>query len=291
MSIKARTHIAVLMTCHSRRDTTLRCLASLYDQNLSEDIAFQVYLVDDGSTDNTGKKVSEQFPDVTILQGDGQLYWGGGMRKAWALAMEGDYDHYLWLNDDTFLYSNALSNLLNASKQVLRKDRRAGIVVGSTQGVKSKETTYGGIVRKKKGRNLSFALVVPRDVVVPCDTINGNCALVPREIAETLGNLSGTFTHYLGDFDYGLRALEKGLPVYVCPGHIGSCDDHPSSDCFSPSVPFIRRWRKLHSAKGLPPKEWAIFLRRHVGWKWPFYMFKLYLRVVTPFVWRLKESS
>lgn len=45
--------IAVLMTCHNRRETTLKCLSSLYDQALPSGVTFKTYLVDDGCADGT----------------------------------------------------------------------------------------------------------------------------------------------------------------------------------------------------------------------------------------------
>ena len=43
----------------------------------------------------------ERHPDVRLLRGNGQLYWNGGMRRAFGEAMAADYDYYLWMNDDT----------------------------------------------------------------------------------------------------------------------------------------------------------------------------------------------
>lgn len=43
--------LAVLMTCHNRRETTLKCLNTLYNQEGATNIDMAVYLVDDGSTD------------------------------------------------------------------------------------------------------------------------------------------------------------------------------------------------------------------------------------------------
>ena len=65
--------IAILITCHNRRDTTLTCLSNLTQQTLSS----TVYLVDDGSTDDTSLAVQSQYPDVNILSGSGSLFWGG----------------------------------------------------------------------------------------------------------------------------------------------------------------------------------------------------------------------
>ena len=95
--------IAVLMTCHNRRVTTLKCLDAIEAQKDLGNISLQVYLVDDGCTDGTSEAIGAAHPDVTILAGDGSLYWAGGMRMAWKFAMQEDYDYYLWLNDDTHI--------------------------------------------------------------------------------------------------------------------------------------------------------------------------------------------
>src|SRR5690242_187901 len=92
--------VAVLITSHNRRETTLRCLRCLVEQRGCEALDVQTYLVDDGCTDGTASAVRNAFPTVTILQADGSLFWAGGMRAAFAEAAKSDPDFYLWLNDD-----------------------------------------------------------------------------------------------------------------------------------------------------------------------------------------------
>jgi GT2 family glycosyltransferase len=79
--------------------------------------------VDDGSTDDTATAVSQRFPQVKILQGTGSLFWNGGMRIAFAQALQHDYDYYLWLNDDTVLYPNALETLLTTAQTLQSKEK------------------------------------------------------------------------------------------------------------------------------------------------------------------------
>jgi len=83
-----KNRIAILMTCHNRRETTLSCLKAVFKQVLPESVTFNVFLVDDGSTDGTGDAVRSYYPSVAVLEGDGSLFWNRGMRKAFAEAME-----------------------------------------------------------------------------------------------------------------------------------------------------------------------------------------------------------
>ena len=97
--------IAVVMACYNRKDLTIKCLEHLHAQSvlLEKQASINGFLMDDGSTDGTTEAVRERFPSVEVLQGDGSLFWNGGMHAAFAEALKGDYDYYLWLNDDTFL--------------------------------------------------------------------------------------------------------------------------------------------------------------------------------------------
>lgn len=277
--------IAVLMTCHDRREATLRCLRALYDQELPGGVNFETYLVDDGCTDGTGDAVREQFPDVNVIQGDGNLYWCGGMRVAWAEAMKNDYDAYLWLNDDTTLLPGAFDALLATADEVRNREGHACIVVGSTQDPVTGERTYGGLVRANRWTPLATRFVEPSDRPQPCDTMNGNCVLVSRPVAQLVGNFSPEFTHARGDVDYGLRAKAMGVPIWTAPEYVGECPRNSPPDWVSPNVPLKKRLKNLRDPKGLPPREWLVFTRRHTGIRWPYYWAKLYLRLLFPRLW------
>jgi GT2 family glycosyltransferase len=107
--------IAVLVTVHNRRDTTLECLKRLMAQTLPDCWSIQVYLVDDGSSDGTSAAVLSAFPLTTVIPGDGTLFWCEGMRLAWSRAANSNPEYYMWLNDDTYLRPGCLERLLSIS--------------------------------------------------------------------------------------------------------------------------------------------------------------------------------
>src|SRR5512138_1923464 len=114
--------IAALLTVHNRKHKTLLCLQSLYNQILTEGYKLDVYLTDDGCTDGTPEAIREEFPQVTIIKGDGSLFWNRGMYAAWTKATEiADYNYYLWLNDDTELFDDSLIELLDVSNKNYNK--------------------------------------------------------------------------------------------------------------------------------------------------------------------------
>ena len=107
--------VGVLLTCHNRKDKTLACLASFYEAIKHNNLHFEIFLVDDGSIDGTASSVAIEYPTVNLINGTGNLFWNQGMRLAWIKALENNlnYDFFLWLNDDCFMFKDALSHLFN----------------------------------------------------------------------------------------------------------------------------------------------------------------------------------
>jgi GT2 family glycosyltransferase len=274
-------NIAVLMTSFNRRELTLRSLGSLNKQNNPSDIQLTVFLVDDGCTDGTAEAVRSKFPGVKILKGDGSLFWNGGMRKAFDAATQECFDAYLFLNDDTILYEDALMGVVTCARSWIAVGAPA-IVVGSTRSPITGRHSYGGILRRHRGMEFRLEKVMPHpSSSTPCDTMNGNFALIPQQVAAVIGNVEKRFRHQFGDLDYGLRAKRAGFDVVVAPGYVGEC--HPNSPAGSwrdPRMPFSRRWASLISPKGVPFAEWFLFTRRHYGWRWPYYSVSPYLKTI-----------
>ena len=269
--------IAVLLTCHNRRGKTLLCLKALFQARLKPNYKADVVLVDDGSTDRTGEAVKENFPKVHVIQGDGSLFWNQGMRLAWNTASRnGNYDFYLWLNDDTILDESALEELLNCYQKAFHKDQRPAIIVGACESdAQNNDFTYGG--RNEEGA------VLPNGDLQICKYMNGNAVLVPQAVFEKLGNLSPEYTHGMGDFDYGLRAQNDGFVCYTTRKYIAVCPRNEGVGAWCNSqTPISKRWELLYSPKGLNLKEYNIFRRKFWGWRWIIYAIKAYLKILFP---------
>lgn len=246
--------IAVLLTVFNRKDKTLQCLKRLYDLLPLDGYQVDVYLTDDGCTDGTPEAVAEQFPQVNVIHAKGDLFWNRGMWTAWDTAAKAkDYDFYLWLNDDTFVYESMLTVLTDAA---IETNERA-IIIGATESADHTAITYGG--RLKNG-----GIPKPNGSLMEVDYFNGNIVLIPRTAYKVLGNLDHYFTHSKGDFDYGMRAKKAGVAMYQAGEILGECDEHPTLDRWcNPDVPFAQRWKMLNRPNGMPPKETFHLDKRH----------------------------
>ena len=281
-----RFRIAALMTCFNRRKQTLRCLEQLLAQVKQVPFELSVILVDDGSTDGTADAVEAAYPGVTLVRGSGDLYWNQGMRLAIAHASRREFDAYLWLNDDTMLYPHAIACLLGTAQQ-LEAENVTAIVTGSTCDESNGGRSYGGFRWSERWGRQLVPVVPSSNQAVLCDTMNGNCTLIPRRVAEAVGNLDPAFQHSLGDMDYGFRARALGFAVYVAPGYVGTCSDNsPQGTWRDRNAGFRKRWRHLNSPKGSPFSEWSLYCHRHLGAWWPLYTISPYLKTLAAVVRR-----
>ncbi|QIZ71562.1 glycosyltransferase family 2 protein [Oxynema aestuarii] len=286
--------IAALMTCHNRKTQTLASLDSFFTQTLPPDVRLSAYLVDDASTDGTSEAVRDRYPQTQIYRGDGNLFWNGGMRRAFEEALAGNYTYYLWLNDDTILYPDTIARLLEYAEQ-LEENTAAHrfVLIGSTCDPDTGNLTYGGMVRATWWHPLKFQLLPTADTLQTCHTMNGNCVLIPREIAQSVGNLDPNFVHSTGDLDYGLRVRQAGGTLWVLPGYVGTCKQNPrEADVWeNPNLNLWERLKKVSQPKGLPVQEWKVFAKRHAGPFWPFYWSLPYVRLVVAAVFGGKMGS
>ncbi|MEO1299649.1 MAG: glycosyltransferase family 2 protein [Cyanobacteria bacterium J06636_16] len=257
--------IAVLMTCFNRREKTLDCLRQLSNQA----VPYTVYLVDDGSSDGTAEAVRSEFPSVKVLTGTGNLFWCGGMRLAFATALESGHEYYAWLNDDTMLSEDALNRLVQTHKKLAAQGELNSIIVGSVRDPVTQQQTYGGRVKSQKLLSFKFEPVEPSSKPCQCDTFQGNIVLIHYTVAEKVGNVDAAFIHNFGDLDYGLRARQAGCSIWVAPGYIGECPQNSAQGSWvDMNLSSLQRIRRAFQVKNFPAGPWTIYLKRHAGLFW-----------------------
>lgn len=251
-----RKKIAVIATVFNRCETTLSGLSRLYKIIENEsNFLFEVFVTNDGCTDDTELRIKENFPLVHIIQGNGSLFWGGGMRLAWQSAIDyDDFDYYLWFNDDVLIYPNAISNLIEVEKEAGRDCIVCGAFCSSLG-----KFTYGGL-------DEFHNKVVPNGKIQKIHYMNGNLVLVPVAVVKKIGILDPAFIHISGDFDYGLTAYDFGIPVFSSTQFVGEAERNPKGDSRGRKlgVGLIRRFKMLFQSPFIDnPQKVFYFNRKH----------------------------
>ena len=211
-------NVAILISAYNHKQKVISCLDNCMqqiDSMASEGkYSFSIRLLDDSSTDWTIDEVKDKYPGVIAARSSQRLYRNASLRKLWTEAAKDNQDFYIWIDARISLKDNALQSLLENSGFLSNK----AIIAGSVSNEEG-ELVRGG--RTKKGKLCSPDPVIP----IPTETFDGNLVLVPAFAYNILGMTSEKRNEYLGDWEYGLKALRNDVPRVIAPGVLATCDE------------------------------------------------------------------
>ena len=192
---------------------TRRCLKQIFNQTYSG--AMTVFVVDDGSTDDTRMMLSAEYPQVKVIEGDGNLWWTGAVAKA-LKEIRGSFeqdDCFLLINNDTLLSAETIEVLVRDCERLGRPAISPSAICES----ESVSTGWGpgtpGILNDFDRQYQEFS---GSGGVLQVQALFGRCTLFPVEILDLAENFDArTFPHYHGDTDFCLRAGKRGFEFFV----------------------------------------------------------------------------
>ena len=275
----------ILLTCYNRKDKTLSCLTSLFNCSIPSEFKFDIIIVDDGSTDGTSEAVKTKFPLVSIINGNGNLFWAGGMRTAWSEVIGKGYDAYILINDDVVLNENVLEILSATHQYALTHFGKGGIYVSSTIDQNSNQISYGGSNVSKSLFGNEYKMVKPTDTPINCQITNANILFVSANVVDQIGIFDNRFKQSFADYDYSLTAFENNLPVLVCPGVGGLCKNDHVNNWSSANTTLRKRIAHLYSPKGLEYNEYMYFVKKHFLFSLPYFFIMVWIKTFFPVIW------
>lgn len=249
--------IVVIFTCFNRKSKTEKCIQSLVDGN--QDIDFEFIVVNDGSTDGTGKML-ESLKSVYKIHHIFEycnLYYSRGMRVGMKCLLESEitYDAVLMVNDDVNFFEHAIENISEESRV---KDK--AVIVGCMRG-QDGNFTYGGV---KYLKGIKYTGVGIEHASEKCDTFNANCVFVPADIFKQVPIIDEHYVHGLGDFDYGLEISRRGYSIYTSEEYVGICERNSNKNTWvDKDLSISQRLKAKSDVKDLPVRQWFYYLRKN----------------------------
>lgn len=197
--------IYIVTAVHNRKDISVSFAKAVQASGLE---AYKLLLVDDGSTDGTAEAVGEILGDnLIVLQGDGNLWWGGALHMAyrWLIQYATDEDMVLFSNDDVLYgpeYIRKGMEILETKENVLLSG--LGYSVSS-----------GKLADAPIRWNYSIAEGQPcTEAPWEGDCVSTRSVFFRVKDLKAIGGFHPVLLpHYASDYEWTIRACRKGYKV------------------------------------------------------------------------------
>ncbi|MEJ0032576.1 MAG: glycosyltransferase family 2 protein [Bacteroidota bacterium] len=190
---------------------TRDCLDSLETQTVRAD---KIIIVDDGSTDGTEEVLNEWYPNVTVLRGDGNLFWTASINMGIRHALLLGADSVMTLNNDTIASQTFVEQMIEGSK--LAPDALIGALdVDSV----SRKPYYGGEILNWTWSSSRYLLEdlskEQQKGLHECSLFPARGLLIPKTVFDEIGLFDEErLPHYMADYDFTLTAARTGFKIY-----------------------------------------------------------------------------
>lgn len=229
--------VSIIITSLNGAQVLPQCLRAVFQTTYPD---YEVFVVDNGSTDQTQEVVRSAFPQVCIIRSDHNRGFAGGNNLGLKAARG---DMLILLNDDTEVEANWLTALTQAAAQypnwgilgckLLYPDKRtiqhAGGII-HTNGL----TDHRGYGEEDQGQY---------NDIEPQPYVTGAAFAIRRTLIDRLGYLDeGYYPIYFEEIDYCVRARRLGYASLYVPGAVVYHAESRTTHRWSPS--FLYKYHK-----------------------------------------------
>jgi N-acetylglucosaminyl-diphospho-decaprenol L-rhamnosyltransferase len=221
--------LAIIIVSYNTRRLLGECLTSVYRSQ--GDFAYEVWVVDNASTDGSAYMVAAEFPQAHLIRSElnGGWPYANNLGLTAISAPQGQAPRYvLLLNPDTLLPSSALANMLAfmaehpevgaAGPRLVRANGELDLACRrSFPTPMSSFYRIYGLSRlfphspRFARYNLNY---LEPDQTVEVDSVAGSFMMVRGEAIEQVGMLDESFFMYGDDLDWAYRMKAAGWKVY-----------------------------------------------------------------------------
>ena len=218
--------LSIIIVSYNTKDFLQKCIESI--KNTAKDLAYEIIVVDNASSDGSPEVVRKEFKDVLLVSSKENL----GFSKANNLGVKKTNGRYvLFLNADTIVYPNTLRTMLD----FMDNTKEAGAATcklvlpsgkiddASHRGFPTPWNSFSHfsglskIFSKTKlfgGYNLEF---MDLNKTHEIDALAGAFMLVRREAGEQVGWWDEDYFFYGEDLDFCFMLKQKGWKIYYVP--------------------------------------------------------------------------
>lgn len=214
--MQERKIVGIVIPVFNRIEITrsgLKILNDSISRVVNGNVIYEVIVVDDGSSDGTSEMISDNFENVHLLHGDGNLWWAGAINVGAKFAIDNLQCEYILLwNDDTIPDEYYFKNL---NDYLDRGNLKNEICCSLVKEYDSKKIWFNGAFYSNVTGHFRH-WITDNNENNPINCSTGMGTLIPSKIViENKYWDAKNFPQYYADVDFTLRAYKLGAKFVV----------------------------------------------------------------------------
>jgi len=212
--------LSVIIVNWNTRDLLVRCLDSI--AQAAQGMKAEVFVVDNGSSDGSGRTVREKFSEVILIENKANLGFAGANNQALRQS-KGNY--LLLLNPDTQVKGGAIQELISLMDAHLDAGITGMQLLNSDGSKQNSIANFPSLATELLNKSLLRWLFpekfpgkgndYPEPIEV--DSVIGACMMVRREALDQVGLLDEDYFLFLEETDWCYRMKRAGWKIYHVP--------------------------------------------------------------------------
>lgn len=206
--------LSIIIVSFNTQELLRNCLRSVLSQ---EGLKFEVWVVDNASTDESAEMVEKEFLKVKLIKNKENL----GFAKANNLALKKTKGRFLFLlNPDTIVKDQMLVKIADfmeknpqasaSGVKILNPDGSPQMSVGKFYNLINSFLMLFG------GERMGFLRASPSRIE-EVDWVSGAALVLRKEVIETVGMLDEKFFMYMEELEWCYRIKKSGFKIYFYP--------------------------------------------------------------------------
>ena len=212
--------ISIVIVNWNTKELLLDCLASLYAK--VKELNFEVFVVDNASSDGSVEAVRVQYPQVQIIQNEKNLGFAAANNKALRV-MQGKYA--LLLNTDAIVTEGAIAKLFHYMESHGEVAMSCGQLLNA-DGTKQNSIANFPTLLTLLANETLLRILLPKSfpskrrdyrAPIPVESCIGACLMVRKKAMDEVGLLDERYFFFMEETDWALAMRRAGWKSCFVP--------------------------------------------------------------------------
>lgn len=216
--------VAIILVNYKTKELTRNCIKSIIDK--TQDISYEIFVVDNNSQDGTSEMIKEEFSSVKLIENSHNIGFGAANNLAVRAA---NSKYIFFLNTDTLLVNNAIKILYD----FLESNQHVGVCGANLYDEHMKHVhSYGVFLSLKRQIAKTFMLrwFYPKEISLmfdrgdnvkqelkSVDYVTGADMMIRKSVLDESGIFDERFFLYFEESELQFRIRKLGYEIFINP--------------------------------------------------------------------------